>query len=258
MVESGMILRTTVLSRRKISPPVANNNASEAIYGTGTGILPVIWFDMTIRIVLGVWFAFSAGAYFMNGFTHLQKIDPQQPYLAQAVDGLSIMAIGLYSFFIGCLYAIRLRPVSKFAGFVPALTAILGGFLVSGLILLNPRTDLPVAAKIISCSLILAGYLFAVVALHCLGRSFSILPEGRELVTAGPYHFIRHPLYAAEAIAMLGAMIDYLSPAAVALVATQFLLQLGRIHYEEKVLRTTFPEYAAYSRRTARLIPGIY
>jgi len=35
-------------------------------------------------------------------------------------------------------------------------------------------------------------------------------------------------------------------------------LQFARMIYEERVLRETFPEYAAYARRTARLIPGIY
>jgi protein-S-isoprenylcysteine O-methyltransferase Ste14 len=38
------------------------------------------------------------------------------------------------------------------------------------------------------------------------------------------------------------------------LVATQLL----RMHYEEGVLRETFPAYAAYARHTKRLIPGIW
>jgi len=36
------------------------------------------------------------------------------------------------------------------------------------------------------------------------------------------------------------------------------LAQLARMRYEEQILEQTFPEYAAYKRRTARLIPGIY
>ena len=75
---------------------------------------------------------------------------------------------------------------------------------------------------------------------------------------SGPYRYIRHPVYLGEAFATIGAMINFLSPVAVALVVTQLLMQLGRIHYEEKVLRETFPEYVKYSRVTARLIPGIY
>jgi protein-S-isoprenylcysteine O-methyltransferase Ste14 len=106
--------------------------------------------------------------------------------------------------------------------------------------------------------LILGGNVFAVYILTRLGRSFSILPEGRKLVTAGPYKIIRHPLYVAEAMATLGTMILFFSPAAVALVIAQTATQLGRIHYEEIVLRKTFPEYSAYARTTARLIPGIY
>jgi protein-S-isoprenylcysteine O-methyltransferase Ste14 len=37
-----------------------------------------------------------------------------------------------------------------------------------------------------------------------LGRSISILPQARQLVTSGPYAFVRHPLYLGEMTAMLG------------------------------------------------------
>jgi protein-S-isoprenylcysteine O-methyltransferase Ste14 len=69
---------------------------------------------------------------------------------------------------------------------------------------------------------------------------------------------VRHPLYLAEAVATLGAMISFLSVWALLLVVVQMTLQLVRIHYEERVLRQTFPEYAGYAKRTARLIPEIY
>jgi protein-S-isoprenylcysteine O-methyltransferase Ste14 len=42
------------------------------------------------------------------------------------------------------------------------------------------------------------------------------------------------------------------------LLAGQIAFQLRRIHHEEVVLTAGFPEYAAYQRITARLIPGIY
>jgi len=224
--------------------------------GKSTTLLRLL--DVPIRILLGLFFAFSAGIYFKNAIGNMATLDWAHPSLAQIIDAFSILAIGLYTFLIACLYAIRLKPVNKFAGIIPAITAIGGGFLVSAILLLAPRAELPLTAKLIAAALILIGNIFAAYVLSHLGRSFSILPEGRRLVTTGSYRYIRHPLYAAEAVATIGAMINFFSIWAVVIVVMQLVLQLGRIHYEEKVLRATFPEYAAYAKRTARLIPGVY
>jgi protein-S-isoprenylcysteine O-methyltransferase Ste14 len=114
--------------------------------------------------------------------------------------------------------------VSQFAGWIPAFAALLGSFLPGALVLLRPRTDLSIAAKLTSTSLIFVGNILAIYALRYLGRSFSLLPEGRSLVTGGPYRYIRHPLYVAESFATLGAMINFLSPWAVAIVVAQLSL----------------------------------
>ena len=84
------------------------------------------------------------------------------------------------------------------------------------------------------------------------------MPEARKLVTAGAYSIVRHPLYLAEFVGTIGAVIQFLSPWAIAIASTQFAFQLVRMHYEERVLASSFPEYDAYRHRTARLIPGIY
>ena len=214
--------------------------------------------DLAIRALLSLTFAFSAGVCFKNAIHLLQSVDPGQIDLHMLGRALSVLAIGLYTLMIGCLYVLRLRPASRAAGAWPCAAAILGGFLMSGLLLLNPRGDLPFAAQIAACLLVLVGNGFAILILLRLGRSFSILPESRKLVTSGPYKIVRHPLYLAEAVATLGALINFLSIWALALVAVQITLQLVRIHYEERVLRETFPEYDDYARRTARLIPGVY
>jgi protein-S-isoprenylcysteine O-methyltransferase Ste14 len=41
-------------------------------------------------------------------------------------------------------------------------------------------------------------------------------------------------------------------------LAVHIAFQLRRMYNEEAVLAETFPEYAAYQQRTARLLPGIY
>lgn len=216
------------------------------------------WIDLGIRALLGVTFAFSAGVCFKNASAELQTIDFGHPDAHAFSHALSVLAIGLYTLMIACLYALRLRAKNRAAGAFPCAAAILGGFLMSGLLLLNPRPDLPLIVQVAACLLVLIGNGFAVYILRHLGRSFSILPESRKLVTSGPYQVIRHPLYLAEAVSTLGALIVFLSPWALALVAVQITLQLVRIHYEEKTLSESFPEYKDYARKTWRLIPGIY
>jgi protein-S-isoprenylcysteine O-methyltransferase Ste14 len=244
------------VSRTK-SLPAANGDSDNTVKHVRRKVT-IFLVDVVARIVLGALFASTAGSCFANVLTLLRPISGGHLPMAPLADAISAMAIGFFSFSVACLYVVRRRSATKCAGWFPTLTAIAGSFLLWGLLWLDPRMDLSLPIKIVSAGLILSGNIFAVVSLGHLGRSFSILPEGRALVTSGPYRLIRHPVYAAEAVAALGVMLNFLSLAAIALVGLQFLLQFGRMRYEEKVLRVTFPEYAAYSRRTARLIPGVY
>jgi protein-S-isoprenylcysteine O-methyltransferase Ste14 len=167
----------------------------------------------------------------------------------------------LVSFFlmISWLTLIRPAPRAKARGWFPRVAAILGTWLITvGLLFLPRRTDLGLPVLAVSGSLILLGGILAVVILRHLGRSFSIMAEARRLVTDGPYSIVRHPLYAAELIATLGVFLQFASIPAALLVMTQFGFQVLRMRNEEAVLGRTFPNYADYKARTARLIPGLW
>jgi protein-S-isoprenylcysteine O-methyltransferase Ste14 len=84
------------------------------------------------------------------------------------------------------------------------------------------------------------------------------MAEARRLVTGGPYALVRHPLYLAEEIAVIGLFLQYASPWSALLVVAHFAFQLQRMRNEEQILRDTFAEYATYARSTQRLIPGVY
>jgi len=151
----------------------------------------------------------------------------------------------------------RRRPVAKAHGALPRLVALLGATLTVAMILLD-RPPGSVALNVASAALILIGNYISIVAVMSLGRSLSIMPEARKLVVTGPYRFVRHPLYAAEEIAILGVWLQFMSWPATAILVGHFVIQLWRLGFEEQVLRDSFPDYEAYARTTARLVPGIY
>jgi protein-S-isoprenylcysteine O-methyltransferase Ste14 len=94
-------------------------------------------------------------------------------------------------------------------------------------------------------------------ALASLGIAFGIAPAHRGLVTQGPYHWLRHPMYAGELLSLVGGLIGAFGiwNAVVFLVFTATIM--WRITEEEKVLRKT--GYAAYVGLVKwRLVPGIW
>ena len=169
----------------------------------------------------------------------------------------SKLATLLFVTTLGVLLVLRRTPLARTSGLHPRFAAIAGAYLGVGVVLLPPR-ELPAALYLASTALILGGTVFSLYAVLRLGRSLSMLPEARRLVTDGPYAVIRHPLYLGEAIALVGLTLQYFSPTAAALFVVQCAFQLERIKNEEKILSQIFPEYRDYTTRTARLVPGLY
>jgi protein-S-isoprenylcysteine O-methyltransferase Ste14 len=150
---------------------------------------------------------------------------------------------------------LRLQPVQSAQGLEPRVSALAGTFLSLALVAL-PQAELGTIARVISLVLIAAGWLLSAWVLLWLGRSFSVMAQARRLVTTGPYALVRHPLYLCEEITVLGLALAHLSPAAVLIVAVQWMFQLRRMAHEDKVLRASFPECAAYIASTPKVVPA--
>jgi protein-S-isoprenylcysteine O-methyltransferase Ste14 len=109
--------------------------------------------------------------------------------------------------------------------------------------------------------LVATGLGFAIWARWHLGRNWSAavtVKQGHTLIRNGPYRFVRHPIYSGMVLALLGTALATGEPRAfigAALILAGFVLKLLA---EEARMRDTFPEYADYSRHTARLIPGVF
>ena len=85
----------------------------------------------------------------------------------------------------------------------------------------------------------------------------ALFDSPRRLVAAGPYRYVRNPMYIGGALLLLGFGLFQRSPSIVLFVAVWWLLfHLFVVLYEEAALRARFgPDYEEYCRRTPRWIP---
>jgi protein-S-isoprenylcysteine O-methyltransferase Ste14 len=90
-----------------------------------------------------------------------------------------------------------------------------------------------------------------------LGKSFSIIPQTRNLVVRGPYRLVRHPIYIGEITCMLGLTLAGVSIPKILIFLLLVGCQVYRSIQEEKLLTAAFPEYADYAAKTARFLPGL-
>jgi protein-S-isoprenylcysteine O-methyltransferase Ste14 len=210
-------------------------------------------YDAVMRLPLAIWFAICASAVGQRLYADVAAAPVVDAKLvldvAARVSGIAFILIIILAL------SVRLPAIARSAGVLPRVVAFGGTFSLTALALFDPVPhSLPVA--IASLVFMCVGYAFACYTLVHLGRSLSMMAEARKLVTSGPYAIVRHPLYAAEAIASFGLLLQYLSIETVALWLFHLALQLWRITYEEKILCQTFPEYADYSLRVSRLLPS--
>jgi protein-S-isoprenylcysteine O-methyltransferase Ste14 len=187
-------------------------------------------------------------------FKQLTQFWSSPPLELQALEITHAVLAIVFAGMMAVLFITRQPPVSE----PPSLSArviAIGGTFVTWFILIQPNTtdDLRVLAG--ADVLMIVGILLTTYALGVLGRSFGIAPEARELVTSGPYRWVRNPAYLAEFVTAIGMILPLLSPLTIAIFALFIALQLRRITLEERVLSASFPEYDDYRRRTPALIP---
>ena len=134
------------------------------------------------------------------------------------------------------------------------------------LVSLQPTFDIAslthnIVAMIIGIIILVIGLAFAVWARVHIGRNWSSEPsiqEGHELVTSGPYRFVRHPIYTGISCALLGTALVG-GPVWLIIFIPVLIMFISRIHLEEKFMEETFPnEYPEYKKHTKALIPLIW
>jgi len=109
--------------------------------------------------------------------------------------------------------------------------------------------------------LLVLGLGFAIWARVHIGRNWAApmtQKDDPELVTSGPYHLVRHPIYSGILVAGVGTAValSCLWLTAVALVGVYFLYSAT---VEERYLSEQFPDsYPVYKRSTKMLVPFLF
>lgn len=214
-------------------------------------------FDAIAALPLILWFAYGILQVRPSLARDMHLIASGQGTVFAWAQFFALTAAAAFDFLLIWVLLVRDKPRAKSQGALPRLCGFAGTFLGVGILQL-PVAALSPAMQIVAALVTGIGSLGSFVVLLWLGRSFSIMPEARGLVTGGPYAWARHPLYTVEMVTVVGTAMQFVQPWAAILGAGVGALLVVRSVYEEQVLAAAFPEYDAYRVRTARFVPGVF
>jgi protein-S-isoprenylcysteine O-methyltransferase Ste14 len=122
------------------------------------------------------------------------------------------------------------------------------------------RRRVPVALPLVGLAMFALGLGLATWARFAMGRNWGMpmtLKDEPELVTSGPFRFVRHPIYAGILLALAGTgLASYLYWLFLVAPMAFFFVYCARV--EERLMASSFPRaYPSYRARTKMLIPFV-
>ncbi len=179
---------------------------------------------------------------FFAGIFLLRKRRPAEPEAKRdrrATFGIALQMVGYFLVWFH-------PPRTAFLPPVPALSGMVG-----------------IAFAVFTIALAAVSGWLLESAVRTLGKQWAVaarLVEGHKLITAGPYAYVRNPIYTG----MLGMLIatGMAMEHWIATIVAAVIFGVGlviRVRSEEKLLRAAFgQEFEDYARRVPAVIPGIY
>ncbi len=167
--------------------------------------------------------------------------------------GIFIQLVNLFNLF----FLLIVNPLAA----VGLLTGVLASIDVTRITL--QATWLLWLLEVVGLLLYVAGFALMSWALLTLGRFYQLggtapRPED-QMVTDGPYAFIRHPMYTAALSISLGLSLALQSLAFLCVFVIYIALMFGLIPLEERELEKAYGAgYALYQQKTRMLVPGIF
>jgi protein-S-isoprenylcysteine O-methyltransferase Ste14 len=141
------------------------------------------------------------------------------------------------------------------------LLSVIVGVLIPALDRRFGWSDIPTAVVILGNALIAISYVgfYFVFRENTYGAATIRVEENQKVISTGPYAIVRHPMYAAALVLMLGIPLALGSWWGLLAFAPGVPALVWRILDEERLLKRDLPGYAEYMQRTrSRLIPGLF
>jgi protein-S-isoprenylcysteine O-methyltransferase Ste14 len=209
--------------------------------------------------IIGLFICATAAYDWFIFYQELGRAAPYYRFGIYALASLSVLSIFFSAVYLtgaGIILLLLKRPVSRYKTAVPNLVSILAAF-ATYLFVWAPKGSFMHVNAYFSYLLIVWGSFVMLASLLVLRRAFSVTPQARRLVTAGPYALVRHPMYAGSILVSLGLAFLVDSPQALGLFFICGCLQIWRALYEEEILEASFAEYADYKNRVGRFVPRL-
>jgi len=111
-------------------------------------------------------------------------------------------------------------------------------------------------ALLIVIAIVVAIFALITLKLHNL----SVMPEpvsNGELVTTGPYRYIRHPMYTSVLLGCLGMLLLNLNILSCGMFIALAVILIFKIRREESLLKAAYPAYEGYKIATGALLPKL-
>ena len=124
--------------------------------------------------------------------------------------------------------------------------------------LVQPGVRDALVPPVLGAFLLIMGTVVQVHAKLTLGRSFGCVPANRGLQLAGPYRFVRHPMYAGYLMGHVAFLLMNPTLWNIGAYLVCYALQVPRLLAEERLLSKD-EQYRAYQATVKyRMIPGIF
>jgi protein-S-isoprenylcysteine O-methyltransferase Ste14 len=141
--------------------------------------------------------------------------------------------------------------IASLVGLLLMVLALVGLLLSDSLL---SRSPVVIAVQCAALALMVwARLTFGVRSMHAAAN-----PTAGGLVTTGPYHFIRHPIYTAACLVGWAGMAAHWSPTSAMYGVLLFAGALIRMLCEERLVAEAFPAYRDYARVTKRMLPYVF